>query len=560
MNEAPSRVEHAGEMEKLLDAMSHPGSVLLTFDEQMMTPANVLLADVIVGEQLIVDVTASPDVAGALSDQHAFRLTGQAHGAMVTTPPLIAEPLNDVPGRLRFGCAYPDRLDVWHRRNAFRAELDASMKVAVTIDIEGQKTPLAGRLSNLSLGGCLLEIPLSDATKLRSGQILSRLEAVFPNGENFAIRSEIRHVHTDSNWKRALIGCEFSMMTPKFERLIWFLVKEIERERARKSASSMDDSLSPSTLFQTGSRQTQAPPSRRPRAEYATPMARRLAKIADYLNGQMVQLQQGETIDSTLLSSHSDKLLSLLEENREALLFAIVCLHRDPLPVQHGLSVAIRLADLSGSRDIPRKLLKAVVATAMVHGLGKVLLPDSLLESSSFDQQQHEQLAAHVAMIRERLINCRWLEPQVVQSIIGEINERLDGSGYPRQLKGGDLSTLSRMAMVVDAIDAMSRPRPDRPVWSIEEIYRHLLNNDALYDSVWVQRYIRHFGLYPIGSLARFSTGVHGWIQRLDENGAPSQIAVISPTPQIYKGRDVASLGAIETLLKAPAPELLPQQ
>ncbi|MGC3872587.1 HD domain-containing phosphohydrolase [Halomonas sp. GXIMD04776] len=560
MNETPSRIDHAGEMQKLLEAMSQLGWVSLAFEEQMVAPANILLAKVIVGEQLLLDVTAAPEVAGALAAQRAFHLTGQAHGAMVMTPPLIAEPLNDVPGRLRFGCDYPESLDVWHRREAFRAELGPSMAVAVNLEIQDLETPLSGKLLNLSLGGCLVEISLSDAAKLRTGQPLPRLEATFPSGQTFATQGEVRHVHIDNQWKRALLGCKFSVLTSKLERLIWFLVKEIERESARKDVSQADSDLSPSSLFQAASSQTQAPPSRRPRAEYSTPMARRLAKIADYLNGQMVQLQQGEAIDSTLLSSHSDKLLSLLEEDREALLFATVCLHRDPLPVQHGLSVAIHLADLAGSRDIPRKLLKAVVATAMVHDLGKALLPDSLLESTDFDQQQREQLAAHVPMIRERLRSCRWIEPQVVQSIIGEINERLDGSGYPRQLRSDELSSLSRMAMVVDAIDAMSRPRPDRQTWSIEEIYRHLLINDALYDSVWVQRYIRHFGLHPIGGLVRFSTGAHGWIQRLDSRGMPHQIAVISPTPQLRTGREIASLGSIDSVVRAPAPELLPQQ
>nr|WP_298373747.1 HD domain-containing phosphohydrolase [uncultured Halomonas sp.] len=560
MSEAPSRIEHAGEIEKLLAAMSQPGSVSLSFDEQMMAPANVLLAEVITGEQLYIDVSAAPEVAGALAAQRAFRLTGQAHGAMVTTPPLIAEPLNDVPGRLRFGCAYPESLEVCHRRNAFRAKLGASMAVAVHLELEGQQTALTGRLSNLSLGGCLVELSLSDAANLRSGQVVSRLEAVFPNGEIFATRSEIRHVHADGDWKRAFIGCEFSMMTPRFERLIWFLVKEIERERARKADSETDSTLSPSALFQSASKQTKTPPLRRPRAEYATPMARRLAKIADYLNGQILQLQQGEAIDSILLSGHSDKLLSLLEEDREALLFASVCLHRDPPLVQHGISVAIRLADLARTRNAPPKLLKAIIASAMVHDLGKALLPETLLESETFDSLQREQLAEHVPMMRERLQGCRWLEPKAVQSIVGEINERLDGSGYPLKLSGAELSTLSRMAMVVDAIDAMSRPRPDRQAWPMEEIYRYLLVNDARFDSVWVQRYIRHFGLHPIGSLARFSNGAHGWIQRLDKTGVPSQIAMISPAPRLCKDREIASLGTIESLVKSPAPELLPQQ
>ncbi|SHE30310.1 HD domain-containing protein [Modicisalibacter ilicicola DSM 19980] len=558
MSETSSRIEHAGEIERLLEAMSRPGGVSLAFEEQTAPPVNVLLANVIAGERLILDVTAAAEIASVLSVERPFRLTGQAHGAMVMTEPLVAEPCNDIPGRLRFACPYPDRLEVWHRRSAFRAELGPGMTVTVALEVDGVEKILQGKLLNLSLGGSLVQIPLQDAAKLRAGYALSRLEATFPSGQRFATRGEIRHVRTDAHWQRALLGCEFRMLTPKFERLIWFLVKEIERESARKS--EQDDDLDPSSLFQPATTSIQVPPARRPRAEYATPMARRLAKIADYLNGQMVRLEQGEPIDSLLLSRHSDKLLNLLEEDREALLFASVCLHRDPLPVQHGLGVAIRLADLAAARNLPRNLLKAIAATAMIHDLGKALLPDDLLDSTLFDEAQRQQLASHVPLIHERLQGCRWLDPQAVRRIVVEINERLDGSGYPYRLGGSELSALSRMAMVVDVIDAMSRSRPDRGGWAMEETYRHMLTRDDLFDSTWVQRYIRHFGLHPIGCLARFTSGAHGWIQRLDAKGAPRQIAVVSPKVQLLMDKEIASLGGIESLVRAPAPELLPQQ
>lgn len=560
MSETPSLVEHAGEIAKLLEAMSQPGGVSLTFEEQATAPASVLLVEVIARTQLILDVTAAPEIVAELTAERAFRLTGQAHGAMVSTAPLIAMPLDGAPGRVRFSCPYPEHLDVWHRRNAFRAELGPGMPVAVELDVVSLNGPMHGELLNLSLGGCLIQLPLSKAVELRQGQALSRLEAIFPSGQRLTVRGEVRHVRTDDGWKCALVGVEFSMVTSKLERLIWFLVKEIERESARR-ATQDGSSLRPSLLFQTVSAAAaDEPPARRLRAEYATPMTRRLAKVADYLNGQMLQLQQGEAVDSTLLSRYSDMLLSLLEEDREALLFASVCLHHEPRLVQHGLAVAIRLADLTRARNAPRELLKAIVATAMVHDLGKALLPEELRESAAFDDAQRVRLATHVTLIRERLQGCRWLAPQVVRNVIVESNERLDGRGYPIGLNGDDLPELSRMAAVVDVADAMGRARPDRPAWAVEDIYRHLLGRSAMFDGEWVKRYIRHFGRYPIGSLAEFSSGAHGWIQRLDRHGSPRQVAVISPAPQLRVDGEVAALGSIVSLARAPAPELLPRQ
>lgn len=557
MGETPTPVEHAGEIAALLEALSQPGGVSLSFEDKTAPPVPVLLAEMIDGYQLILDVTAVSSIAGALTAERAFRLTGQANGAMVATAPVIATPLNDVPGRLRFACPYPQRLDVWHRRNAFRAELGPGMAVAVDLTTEVPGETFHAELLNLSLGGCLLQMPLGKAVALYQGQSVPRLEAVFPNGQRLVSRAEVRHVQTDEAWQRALVGCEFRMVTPRFERLVWFLVQEIEREGARRAGA--DDTRSPSSLFQAAA-VADEPARARKAPAYATPMARRLAKVANYLSAQLLQLQQGAPIDSAQLSRNSDQLLTLLDEDREALLFAGVCLHHEPVLVQHGLAVAIRLADLARTRNVPRELLKALAAAGLVHDLGKALLADSLKDSEAFDDEQRRQLASHVPLLQERMRDCRWLSPSVARSVIAESNERLDGSGYPAQRRGTELPELSRMAAVVDVIDAMGRPRADREAWATEDIYRHLLTHNPAFDSQWVQRYIRHFGLHPIGSLAHFTSGGRGWIQGLDRRGLPRQVAQISPVVRMRSDAELTALGSIDYLVTSPPAELLPRQ
>lgn len=559
-SETASTIEHGGEIAKLLEAMSQPGGVSLTFDGEEAAPAEVLLAEVHTGERLVIDVTAAPEVVESLLGECSFSLVGQAHGAMVVTEPLTATALGDIPGRLRFGCHWPERLDVWQRRSAFRAELGNGLGVGVEVETQSYDV-IHGELVNLSLGGCLIQLPLSKASELEQGQPLPRVEAVFPSGQRFAARGEVRHVRIDEGWESALVGCEFSPATARFERLIWFLVQEIEREGVRK-ASGRRDSLNPSPLFQGAPAALAPSPGRRHQAGYATPMTRRLAGVADYLNAQLVKLQQGEEIDSSLLSDYTARLLSLHEEDREALLFASVCLHQEPQLVQHGLAVAIRLADMGRARNAPRELLRTMVATAMVHDLGKALLPDSLCESPTFDDAKRERLASHVDLLRERLGNCRWLSPQVVKSVIGEVNERIDGSGYPAGLGAEELSALSRMVTVVDVVDAMSRPRPDRAARTARDIYRHLLTHGRAFDGEWVQRYISHFGMVPIGSLVRYANGQLAWVQGLDRKGEPRQVQLAETDSQpdnrlgaVLRDAEMARLGKLEALVVPKAKE-----
>ncbi|WP_163647532.1 HD domain-containing phosphohydrolase [Modicisalibacter sp. 'Wilcox'] len=566
LSETPTQVvDHPREIADMLEGLTQPGDISLIFEDRASVPHSVLLVEYQEGEHLILDVTAVPEVASGLVAERPFRLSGQASGAMVSTHPMTASPMNGTPGRLRFWCPYPGTLDVWHRRHAFRAELRSGMQVSVEITLDTGETTrtIRGELLNLSLGGCLLQLPLGEAVHLEQGQTLDQVVAIFPSGQRLEARGEVRHVTSDDRWQRALVGFAFDDTAPRFERLVWYLVKEIERESARDAVNGRN--LAPSPLFQAPADKASLAAQTATETRYATPMARRLAKVADLINAQVLELKQGQRVDSARLSKASDLLLSLLEQDREAVLFATGCLHREPVIVQHGIAVAARLADLVASRQVPRELLKAVVATALVHDLGKALLPDALLAARQLDEAQYRQLTEHVETLRERLGECRWLAPDVIRSVVVEINERLDGSGYPRGLSGEALSTLGRAAAVVDVMDAMARRRPDRPARGIEAIYRHLLTHGEQFDSQWAQRYIRRFGLQPIGSLVAYTSGAVGWVHRLDEKGNPALVHVVRNrfTPdrrldQWARGREIERLGRFEQLLDPEGEGLTP--
>ena len=124
------------------------------------------------------------------------------------------------------------------------------------------------------------------------------------------------------------VGFRFAGCTSEQERQIWYFVCEIEREAARYK-KEVQEERQPSPLFEQPGKRTPDTEhiGRRDIRRYATPMARRLVKVAAYLDAQLLMLQQGSDIDSRQLSVCADRLLMLHEEDREGLLFAsAVCL------------------------------------------------------------------------------------------------------------------------------------------------------------------------------------------------------------------------------------------
>ena len=554
--DAPTRIDHPGECLSLLEGLCQPGGASLLFSAQPGQPHPVLLMDVEHGERLVIDITAVSELAGRIERNDPFHLCGQVDGAMLRTPSLTVLERLDVPERVQFSCAYPQWLDLLHRRGSFRAELRSDMLVQVELHPESAEQPLLGRLANLSLGGCLVELPANQAVRIDGPQQLDLLVLNFPGGQRLAVGARICHIRNEPDWQSLRFGCEFVGINGEQERRLWLYVREIEREKARTSHDS-SRVLQPSALFAQRTPLVRSPPI----AGHSLPgssIGRRLGRGAAYLDTQLIRLRLGGVVDSKQLSQHSDLLLGLLAEDRDALLFAVQSQPGEPQLVQHGIALAVRLADLAQARGLPRQAVKAIVASALVHDLGKVLLPTELHRARHLDAGQRQTFGAHVGLLRERLEGCKWLAAPVMDAVIGTINERLDGSGYPRAVPAERIGELARMAAVVDVVDAMGRPRADRPAQSIDSIYRHLLGSAGQFDPQWSQNYIRHFGLIPVGSLVRFSSGQLAWVRRLDREGQVAQVQLASNPelpPQaagaLVGAGELASLGRIEGVLVA---------
>lgn len=516
-----SRVDKGPEVQTLLAALSGPegASLILEDGDGRMMP--VLVAEQRFGAYLLLDVSAIRDVAVELRRGRAFRLVGQTKGVMLRTPPLAVSSCHDKKGRLRCRCSYPGYVEVLERRQFFRARLPVAMEVGAIVRSDEDSASAQGDLKNLSLEGCLLELHASASPMLATALPLE-IELCFPNGTRFVVHGKAKHHELDTERQAVQVGFQFETPTSEQERQLWQFVREIERESARRSTAGSEGFLR-SLLFQTDPK---GPPpiARRNAQSYATPMTKRLARVAGYLDAQLYDLRSRPRIDPVQLSRHTDRLLVLHDEDRDALLFALRCLHEEAGLVRHGLSVAVHLLDLALKRRMPRQACKAVAACAMVHDMGKILVPEELLAARKLSDEQRATLNTHVAKLEPCLESCRWLSASIRRSIVNEINERLDGSGYPLGLRGEQLGELSRLAMVVDVVDVMRRDRPDRPAWRVSDIYRHLLDQPMRYDQRWVRHYIAVFGLLPIGALIRFESGDLGWIQRLDAEGRPAQV------------------------------------
>lgn len=545
--------ENALEIRRYLETlMEHRGGSIL-LNEVDAVPLPVVFRRVEAEQPLLVDLSSAREILPRVRGGESFRLVGQSGNKLLRTEPLTVGSCRELDGRVECEVPFPQVLYVLQRRDSFRAALRKDLHCHVSLVDEEGGREYQGQLGDLSMGGCSVELPLRAAQGVATPGQNFRLTLAFPNGRRLSVAAALRRVAHQVEKEVLLAGFSFVDPTPEQSRELWFFVREIEREWGR-SAERGDAQLAPSPLFVAaeGGLSGEGPGAR----GYITPMTARLAACADFLSLQIQSLRTGGSIDSQQLSRQAERLLRLLDQDREALLFATACLADEPLLVRHGLGVAVRLVDLVGKSATPMER-KSLAACAMVHELGRALLPIELMWDEGLEVGEAVQSHRHVELLLERLQDCSWLDDNVLSSVVAKANERLDGSGYPQQSRGEELDELARLMAVVDEIDLMSRRRSGAAARSISLGYAHLLRRPGKYDALCVKRYVEHFGRLPVGTLLRYESGQLAWVLSLDEALRPIKVQLATePGPpraehlaEVLSGRELEALGKVTEIL-----------
>jgi putative two-component system response regulator len=148
-------------------------------------------------------------------------------------------------------------------------------------------------------------------------------------------------------------------------------------------------------------------------------------------------------------------------ENAEGVLFSLArsIEARDPYTRGHCERLAEMSAQLGGRLGVSGEDIKALRRAGIVHDIGKVAVPDSvLLKPGPLTDEETVQMRKHSA-VGESI--CAPLKTfGIVLPIIRHHHEKYDGSGYPDNLQGEEIPLTARILQLADVFDALTTDRP----------------------------------------------------------------------------------------------------
>jgi len=123
--------------------------------------------------------------------------------------------------------------------------------------------------------------------------------------------------------------------------------------------------------------------------------------------------------------------------------------------------------------DFTDEQLQYIRWGALLHDIGKMGVPDSiLLKPDKLTEDEWLSMKKHPVFAFEMLSPIDFLAPAL--DIPYCHHEKLDGTGYPRGLKGEEIPLVARLFAVVDVWDALRSDRPYRSAWTKEKTLEHI--------------------------------------------------------------------------------------
>jgi putative two-component system response regulator len=179
----------------------------------------------------------------------------------------------------------------------------------------------------------------------------------------------------------------------------------------------------------------------------------------DYLHKPIRREELNARVRSLLRLKHFTDELELADGVLCSLALSIEA--KDPYTVGHCDRLSKYSVELAKALGLPEEQRTALKKAGIVHDIGKVAVPDSILLKPGPLTGEEMRLVEQHPVIGERI--CQPLKSfRCVLPIIRHHHEKMDGSGYPDGLLGESIPIAARIMSVVDVYDALTCDRPYR--------------------------------------------------------------------------------------------------
>ena len=169
----------------------------------------------------------------------------------------------------------------------------------------------------------------------------------------------------------------------------------------------------------------------------------------------MNDAQKGIPLDHQAADTQVGRLLNQLMDDPQSMLCISVLKNADEYTFEHCVNGAILALFVGRNMGLSRTDMLDLGKAALLHDIGKCMVPNDIVtKPGRLTDEEEAVMRTHVDKGLRYLKKSQGLSTTVLD-VVAQHHERLNGTGYPRGLKGDALSPLSRLCAIIDTYDTM---------------------------------------------------------------------------------------------------------
>lgn len=226
----------------------------------------------------------------------------------------------------------------------------------------------------------------------------------------------------------------------------------------------------------------------------------------------MDDLRFGKNIETQKITTVVHSAIDSVIRNPDALLLLSTLKLKSEDTVRHAIHVCILSLVFARHLGLNKGQFSDLGFAALLHDVGEIFVPGEILakHNRGLTPEERKIMEMH-AQYGADLLRKNHAIPLAAIDVAYSHHERVDGKGYPRGLKGAELSLFSKLVAIVEVYESVTNNPDARIQVSSSDALRSIYSmRDTFFDGELVEKFIKCLGIYPVGSVVELNTGEIG--------------------------------------------------